>query len=342
MLRMGEMLGRRGSKETARDGSGSRVPPPALETRPSRRGRRPWYRREHPLLLMVPTLAMLTLIVLVPLAVVILTSFMNITESNIAHWLAAPFTWLRNYTSALTGPNVLGVSALQSIWISLAFSLITTAVGTPIAFLAALTVHHRSRGRTAIRSIYLIPYAIPCFVTAILARIIFLNQSGLLDVVLSDLHIASRNTYWLIGPNAFWAMTITDIWASWPLIYLLLLAGLAAIPKEQLEAAIIDGASTWQRLRYVVIPRLTGVYSLAVLLSTFNHFGNFTLPYVMFGGVPPTSADTLPVNIYFRAFSSFDFGVASATAIITILVLGIPGLIYMRTTRLAENPMKAA
>jgi ABC-type sugar transport system permease subunit len=62
----------------------------------------------------------------------------------------------------------------------------------------------------------------------------------------------------------------------------------------------------------------------------------------MFGGVPPTSADTLPVNIYFRAFSSFDFGVASATAIITILVLGIPGLIYMRTTRLAENPMKAA
>jgi multiple sugar transport system permease protein len=293
-------------------------------------------RREHAAWMMAPTLGFLALIVGVPLVIVVVTAFLTINESNLANWLSAPFAGLKNFAAALTGPNVLGVSSLRSIWLSAAFSVLTTAVASPIGFLAALTVHQRSRGRAVLRSIYLIPYAIPTFVTALLARIIFLNNTGLLDRTLADLHLASRNTYWLIGPKAFWAMTATDIWAAWPLIYLLLLAGLQAIPREQLEAATVDGASSWQRLRHIVMPQLKGVYALAVLLSTFAHFGNFTLPYVMFGTPPPTSVDTLPVNIYFRAFSSFDFGVASATAVVTILVLGIPGVIYMRMTKMTR------
>jgi multiple sugar transport system permease protein len=294
-------------------------------------------RREHAVWMMAPTMVFLLLIVGVPLVIVVVSAFLTINEANLSHWLSAPFAHLANFSAALTGPNVLGVSSLRSIWLSIAFSVLTTAVASPIGFLAALTVHQRSRGRALMRSIYLIPYAIPTFVTALLARIIFLNQDGLLDRVLSDLHLASRGTYWLIGPNAFWAMTATDIWAAWPLLYLMLLAGLQAVPREQLEAATVDGAGTWQRLRHIVMPQLKGVYALAVLLSTFAHFGNFTLPYVMFGTPPPTSVDTLPVNIYFRAFSSFDFGVASATAIVTILVLGIPGVIYMRMTRMTRS-----
>jgi multiple sugar transport system permease protein len=287
--------------------------------------------------LMTPMMVFIFLIIGIPMAIVIITSFLNITESNLVHWLTAPFIGFSNYASSLTGPNILGVSTLRSIELSIAFSLICTAVATPIGFLAALSVHHHSRGRAALRSIYLIPYAIPVFVTALVGRVIFLNQSGLVDRVLAALHLASRNTYWLIGGKAFWAMTIMDIWGSWPLIYLLLLAGLQTVPPEQLEASAMDGAGWWPRLRYIVMPQLKGVYALAALLSTFNHFGNFTLPYVMFGTPPPTSVDTLPVNVYFRAFAGFNFGTASATAVITVLVLFIPGVIYMRMTRLART-----
>jgi multiple sugar transport system permease protein len=281
-------------------------------------------------------------IVGLPLVIVIWTSFLHIDESTLAHWATAPFTALRNYADALTGPNTLGVPALRSIWLSLEFSVLATVVSTPIALLAALSVHHRFRGRAILRSIYLVPYVIPGFVVALLAQIAFLNQYGAVDKALSALHIARIGTFWLIGPNAFWAMTATEVWEVWPFIYLLLLAGLQTISREQLEAATVDGAGWWARLRYVVLPQLRGVYALAFLLSTLFHFGNFTLPFVMFGNTPPASVDVLPVNIYFRAFSTFDFGIASATAIINILLLVIPGAVYLflarrRPARLART-----
>jgi multiple sugar transport system permease protein len=316
------------------------APPPAGPREGSRaaRGRR----REHAVWLAGPGALFFLLIVGVPLVIVIWTSFLHIDESTLTHWATAPFAALGNYAAALTGPSTLGVSALRSIWISFEFSVIATVVSTPIALLAALSVHHRFRGRAVLRSIYLVPYVIPGFVVALLAQIAFLNQYGGVDRVLSALHIASASTYWLIGPKAFWAMTATEIWEVWPFIYLLLLAGLQTISKDQLEAATVDGAGWWARLRHIVLPQLRGIYALAFLLSTLFHFGNFTLPYVMFGNTPPASADVLPVNIYFRAFTGFDFGVASATAIINVLLLAVPAAIYLTLTRLRTAPAAQA
>jgi multiple sugar transport system permease protein len=295
-------------------------------------------RREPAVWLAAPGAVFFIILVGIPLLIVLWTSFLNIGLSNIANWAAAPFTGFGNYSSSLTGPNVLGVSALQSVVISLEFSLLSTLISTPIAFFAALSVHHQFRGRALLRSVYLVPYVIPGFVIALLAQIAFLNQYGAVDKLLSALHLASVNTYWLIGgANSFWAMTFTEVWEVWPFIYLLLLAGLQAVPREQLEAATVDGAGWWARLRYIVIPQLTGIYALAFALSTLFHFGNFTLPFVMFGNTPPTSVDVLPINIYFRAFRGFDFGDASATAIFNIAILAVPAAVYLWMARLARQ-----
>jgi multiple sugar transport system permease protein len=292
-------------------------------------------RRERAVWLAAPAAVLFCLIVGVPLAIVVWTSFLGVDQSTLIHWATAPFVAFGNFAAALTGPNTLGVSALRSFVISLEFSLLATALATPIALLAALSVYHRFRGRAVLRSIYLIPYAIPAFVVALVAQIVFLNSDGPLDRILAALHLASVNTYWLIGPNAFWAMTVTEVWAVWPFIYLLLLAGLQSIGRDQLEAATVDGAGWWARLRRIVLPQLRGVYALGALLATLFHFGNFTLPFVMFGSTPPASVDVLPVNIYLRAFSSFDFGVASATAILNIAILAIPGAVYLKLTRMS-------
>lgn len=271
----------------------------------------------------------------IPLIIVAWTSLLRIGLSNIADWAAAPFAALGNYSAALTGPNVLGVSALQSVVISVEFSIAATVISTPIAFFAALSVYHEFRGRALLRSIYLLPYVIPGFVVALLAQIGFLNTYGPVDRLLAALHIASVNTYWLIGgANSFWAMTATEVWEVWPFIYLLLLAGLQAIPRDQLEAATVDGAGWWARLRCIVMPQLKGVYALAFCLSTLFHFGNFTLPFILFGNTPPPSVDVLPINIYFRAFRGFDFGVASATAIFNVLLLAVPAAVYLWLARL--------
>jgi multiple sugar transport system permease protein len=293
-------------------------------------------RREPAVWLAAPGALFFAVLVGIPLLIVIWTSFLRIDATNIANWTAAPFAAFRNFATGLTKPTVTGVSALDSVRLSVEFSLLSTIFSTPIAFFAALSVQHRFRGRALLRSVYLVPYVIPGFVIALLAQLAFQDHTGGVDKLLSALHLASPGTYWLIGGNAFWAMTFTEVWEVWPFIYLLLLAGLQAVPREQLEAATVDGADWRARLRYIVAPQLKGVYGLAFVLSTLFHFGNFTLPYVMFGNTRPASTVTLPINIYYIAFQGFDFGVASATAIFNVALLAVPAALYLWMARRAR------
>ena len=232
---------------------------------------------------------------------------------------------------------MIGASALISLGVSLAFSLLTTLLITPIGILAALTVNTKFRGRTIVRALYLIPYVLPGFVTALVWRMMFLNRTGLVDRFLAALHVANINTYWLLGPNSFWAMVIADVWASWAFIYIMVLAGLQSIPQDVYEAADVDGANSWQKLTRLVLPQLRHILGLALLLSTLNHFNNFTLPFVMFGTPPPTQADVLPLNIYVTSFQSFNFGLGGAMSVITLIIMLIPGFLYIRVLRLGER-----
>ena len=86
----------------------------------------------------------------------------------------------------------------------------------------------------------------------------------------------------------------------------------------------------------MVLPQISGILKLGVLLSTLYHLGNFTLAYVMFSSPPPQSVDVLPIDTYYRAFSDYDFGVASAIAIITMVILLVPGYVYLRMTRMSD------
>ncbi len=290
----------------------------------------------RPLWLMWPGVLLLLVIIGIPFLIALYISFLNLDQYTLRSWIHAPWVGLSNYVTALTSGNVMGASALTSLGISIAFSLLTTILITPIGLLAALTVNTEYRGRMIIRALYLIPYVIPTFVTALLWRMMFLNRTGLVDHALAALHIASINTYWLLGPNSFWAMVITDVWASWAFIYIMSLAGLQSIPGEIYDAAEVDGASSWQKLTRIVLPQLRHILGLALLLSTLNHFNNFTLPFVMFGTPPPIQADVLPLNIYVSSFQLFNFGLGGAMSVITLVLMLIPGLLYIRTLRLGE------
>jgi multiple sugar transport system permease protein len=290
----------------------------------------------RPLWLMWPSILLLVVIIGIPLLIAIYISFLNLDQYTLRSWISAPWVGLKNYVTALTAGNVIGASSLTSLGVSLAFSLLTTLIITPIGILAALTVNTRYRGRTLVRSLYLIPYVIPTFVTALVWRQMFLNGSGLVDRFLAVLHLANVNTYWLLGPNSFWAMVITDVWASWAFIYIMVLAGLQSISHEVYEAADMDGANAWQKLTQIVLPQLRHILALALLLSTLYHFNNFTLPFVMFGTPPPLQADVLPLNIYVSSFQLFNFGLGGAMSVITLILMLIPGFVYLRALRLGE------
>jgi multiple sugar transport system permease protein len=261
---------------------------------------------------------------------------LNLDQYTLRSWIHAPWVGFANYVNSFIEGNIVGDSTLVSLGVSLGFSILTTVIITPIGVLAALTVNTPYRGRGVVRALYLIPYVIPTFVTALVWRMMFLNKSGLVDRFLAGIHVASINTYWLLGPNSFWAMVIADVWASWPFIYIMVLAGLQSIPADMYDAASVDGANAWQRLTRIVLPQLRSILGLALLLSTLNHFNNFTLPFVMFGTPPPVQVDVLPLNIYVSSFQLFNFGLGGAMSVITLIIMLIPGILYIRTLRLGE------
>lgn len=286
---------------------------------------------------MWPSIFILIAIVGIPFGIAVYISFLNLDQYTLRSWIHAPWVGLTNYINALYSENVVGTSTLVSLGVSLAFSLLTTLIITPIGILAALTVNTPFRGRTLVRTLYLIPYVIPTFVTALVWRMLFLNKTGLVDRFLAGIHVADLNTYWLLGPNSFWAMVIADVWASWAFIYIMFLAGLQTIPTDIYDAAVVDGANAWQKFSRIVLPQMRHILGLALLLSTLNHFNNFTLPFVMFGTPPPVQADVLPLNIYVSSFQLFNFGLGGAMSVITLLLMLVPGFFYIRTLRLGEG-----
>ena len=310
----------------------SRMP----DNRQAARGRPGRRRTRIPLWMLVPCFVALALIVIIPVVMTIVLSFHGIDASALRNIAAAPFVGLENFFVAFDSQNALGVGALQSLGLSVGFSMLTTLLTLPIGFIAALTVHEAFRGRAAIRAIYLIPYVLPMFVTAILARIAFMDQNGLVDRTLG-LFGFDTSSHLLLGANAFWSMVATDVWAQWPFVYLFTLAGLQGIPRELFEAAELDGAGKFQKIRLIVLPSVKHMLTLAVLLSTLHHFGNFTLAYVMFSAPPPASVMVLPISTFFYAFTTFDYGVASALAVLAMIVLLVPAYVYIRASRLAEN-----
>jgi len=294
-------------------------------------------RSRPPYWMIVPAVVLLLVIVVAPFFVSIYTSLTQLDQYSIANWTHAPLVWFQNYVTALKQGNALGASALQSLWVSVSFSVLTTVFITPIGIAAALIVNKPFRGRALVRALFLLPYVMPLFVNAITWRMLFMNGWGLIDRILASLHLASINTYWLIGPHSFWAMVVADVWASWPFIYLMVLAGLQGISDDLYESAVIDGAGPVRSFFSITLPNLRPILGLALLLSTLNHFNNFTLPFMMFGTPPSPQSDVLPLNIYVTSFQTFNFGLGAAMSIITLIIMLIPAFFYIRMLHLGED-----
>ncbi len=300
-------------------------------------GRRPSSQRpreRRPLWLMLPGLALLVLVIGVPLALAVWMGFLDLDQYSLRDWVHAPLAGLANFGEALTTSSM-----PRSLWLSVSFAVATTVLAAPIGIVAALTVNGRVPARGLLRSVYLIPYVIPQFVSGSLWRVL-LQPDGAVNKLLRDVGFSGSNE-WLIGSVSFWVLIAVDVWASWAFIYLMTLAGLQTIPDELYEAADVDGVSWWQKIRYVVLPQLRGPLSLALLLSTLLHFNNFTLPFVLFGTPAPEAVNILPINIYQTSFQVFRFGLGAAMSVLALVILAVPAVIYLRSVRLDARPQEA-
>ncbi len=285
---------------------------------------------------LVPGVLLVAAYALWPIIVTIYMSLENLNIFFLANWLHAPFVGVGNYVAAFEPNSPVGSVFWPTLENALVFSACAIGIGLPMGFLAASAMNRNMVGRAFFRVLFIVPYAIPVFVSGLAWRLMFMQQTGAVDRVMALLHLGNGQTFWLIGSNSMVALIIANVWSSWPFFYLFILAALQSVPGELYEAGRLDGAAAWGLLRYITLPQIAKPVLISVSLSFIYHFNNFSLPFVMFGTTPPNQANTLPLNIYLFGFSNMQFGAGAAMAVISMAIVLIPMILYIRTVRVGN------
>jgi multiple sugar transport system permease protein len=156
---------------------------------------------------------------------------------------------------------------------------------------------------------------------------------GILNQVLMKLGLIAQPIQWLTSPDwSLFSVSVVNIWQVLPFMTIMLLAGMQSIPPELYESARVDGANAWQLLRHITLPGLSAISMIAIVLVTMALFREFALIYVMTGGGPQRSTETIGLRIYIEAFQNLDFGYASAMGMVALLISLIFAVGYIRFT----------
>lgn len=198
----------------------------------------------------------------------------------------------------------------------------------------ALVMHRRFRGRGLFRTSVLIPWAIPTVVAGMMWAWIYNDQYGVFNHLLTKLGVIDGYIAWLGAKDtAMFSLIFADVWKTTPFMALLLLAGLQMIPEELHEAAKVDGAGRGARFFRITLPLLSPTIMVALLFRTMDAFRIFDLVFVLTGGGPGNSTETMSLYAYKYLFSYLEFGYGSALAVVTFLWVGIISAVYILIIR---------
>ncbi len=273
-------------------------------------------------LLMLPLLVIMVAVIGWPLVDTVRLSF---TDAQLVG-TAGNYVGFDNYTKMLTSSNFTRTLSTTT-W----FAVVSVAAEMVLGVLAALLLNQEFRGRAILRGLMILPWALPTVVNATLWRLIYNPEYGALNAALTQLHLIDDYRSWLGEPGtALAALIVADCWKNFPLVALIALAALQAVPRDITAAALVDGAGPFNRFRFVILPYLAGPLMVALVLRTIEAFKVFDIIYVMTQGGPYRSSETLAVTMYRESFVSFKMGYGSAVAmVLSIFVLAL-SWVYLR------------
>lgn len=239
------------------------------------------------------------------------------------------FVGLQNFIDVFSEPR-LGRAVVNTIQLLITGLLLTFWV--PILF--AILINEVKQFQGVFRVLYFIPAVAPPVVMAVLWKNIWQPDFGIANFVLKSFGLGTQ--LWLNDPDlAKIALKLPEIWLS-GLNLLIFLAALQDIPEEMYEAATVDGASLWQKLRYVTLPFLRPTILVVLILAVIAGLQEFSVPFVMTQGGPAGTTTTISMYIYTRAFRDGDYGFAMAVAILFFLVIMAITYVQLRLSREQE------
>jgi multiple sugar transport system permease protein len=263
-------------------------------------------------LLIIPALLILALVFVYPIG---RAFWLSLFTENLGTELQSVFSFPANYVRMVNDGRF-----WRSLWNTTVFTAISIISELVIGMIIALVLDRTFRGRGLVRTVALIPWALPTAVMGLAWAWIFNDQFGVANDILRI--IGFNPITWLGEPTwAMVALIIADVWKTTPFIAIILLAGLQSIPEDLYEAHSIDGATPWQSFWQITVPLVTPQIIIALLFRFAQAFGIFDLVQVMTGGGPAGATETVSIYIYAMVRRYLDFGYGAALVVVTFMLL---------------------
>lgn len=278
------------------------------------------------LILIVPAIIVIFAIVIYPLINALYQSFF---DYNLAFPHLRDFYGFGNYIDVLKN-GYFWQSLLNTVYFTVASIILELLFG----FIVALTLNQEFIGKWLVRTLIIIPWAIPPVVNATVWKWIANSEYGSLNSILYTLGIIRKYKVWLSDP--FWSMMlviIADVWKYTPLVAIMFLAALQTIPDDLYEAAKIDGASPLRRIINITIPLIKPTIIVVLILRTFEAFKVFDLIFVMTRGGPAFKTTVISYYTYLETFSQLHIGRGSAIAYIIVIFMSLLSYLYIRSLK---------
>lgn len=306
------------------------APPDVAPGRPERRGRRPGGARNVRLAFLLPAAVVLAMFSVYPLVQLVRMSVSAVTSATLgADWV---FTGLENFrASFVTGD---GADALRRTAV---FVVVVTVLGMVGGLTAAIALRTSGRWSGFLLGLMVFVWALPPVVNGSVWKFL-LGDAGLVNTLVQVTGLRDTPVPFLY--DQYWALmavAFVNSWAVVPFNALVFRAALMNIPPETFEAAALDGANRWQEIRHIMLAAVRPTTLVLLILTIVYAFRSFDFIFVMTYGGPGTATNTLPFLGYLQAFVRFDFGLGSATSVVTVLFVLALAAVYARSIRREES-----
>lgn len=236
------------------------------------------------------------------------------------------FVGLKNYIEIFTSDTDYAAGIAHTLM----FTVVSNIVKLIPALLLAVMLQEGLRGKGIYRTILYLPSILPFVIIGIVFKSIFNFDHGLLNTVLEALHLEVLQQKWLSDLDVVWKSIFgVDAWRGIGYCMTIFLAGLQTIPKSLYEAAKIDGANFWQRLRYITLPMLSGAVMINLVFGITYGLKVFDIVYVLTNGGPGHATEVL-TTYSFQLYSTGNYGMSTALNAILLLITAVIGIAVVR------------
>ena len=302
------------SPAMARTGKvGSRLPPPH---------RSELLKRLLPLGFFLPAFLFVAAVSFLPLLYALTQSFRAAD-----HMGMGAFVGLGNYFRFFEESK-----GLAALWQSFTFVAGTVALAVPLGFALACALNRPLRFRSFFRTVLILPWLVSNLVVALLWAWLLNGNFSPLAQTLAQIGLTLPNAT-TSASLAMPALILANVWHSYPLVMIFVLAALQTVPPELYEAARIDGAGAWQRFRLITLPLVKNTTLVVLVLTTLHTFNNVTMVFIMTGGGPVGATETLALRVFLEEFKYFHTGIAAAAAVVIFSLNMVFSLAYIRVLR---------